>query len=144
MDPRTVNLALRIAAGVLVLAGGVIHWKLYVDGYDEWPNDNLGRMFLLNAFGSIVIAVAIVAWQHWAPVLAGLGMVNGTLVAFGISRTDTGVPFTDVNGQAFVEVGWSPTPEAALALVAEVGGAAALVALLPAALAASPLAARRP
>lgn len=142
MNDAKLNLTVRSAAAVLVLAGGLLHLKLYYDGYRDWPNDNLGRMFLLNAIGSIAIAVALAAWKHWAPVLAGLGMVNGTLFAFGVSRTDAGVPFTHAAGPGarFSEVGWSPSPEAALSLIAEVGAAAALIALLPGVLVRSPLA----
>ena len=124
------NTIVRWAAAALTLAGGLVHLKLW-DGMKDWPNDNLARMFLLNVVASVVAAAAVAVWDHWIPLLGALAVVNGTLVAFGISRTDTGVPFTSIPGQGrFTEKGFDPSPEAALALVFEVGAAAALVAVL--------------
>ncbi len=115
---------IRIGAAVLLAASGAIHLRLWDDGYKDFPNDNLGRSFLLNAIGSIAIAVAIVAWQHWLPLLAGLFTTNATLVAFGLSRaTDKGI-------FDFTENGFSPSPEAVLALITEIGAGAAFVYLL--------------
>jgi len=122
--------AIRYVAAALVLAGGIVHYKLW-DGTKDWPNDNLSRMFLLNIVSSIAIAIAVAVWRHWIPVVSALGLVNGTLLAFAISRTGSGLPGTSVEGLGkFAEHGWSPSPEAALALVFEIGAAAALVALL--------------
>ena len=127
VDTRTI---VRWVAAALTLAGGLVHLKLW-DGMKDWPNDNLARMFLLNVVASVVAAVAVAVWDHWIPVLGALAVVNGTLLAFGISRTDTGVPFTDVDGLGkFTEAGFDPSPEALLALVFEIGAAAALVAVL--------------
>ena len=117
------TLVLRIVAAALVLAGGVIHLRLWNDGYKDFPNDNLGRSFLLNAVGSAAVAVALVVWRHRLVPLAALGLVNGTLVAFGLSRTDRGI-------FGFTERGWNPSPEAALALVFELAAAAVLLVLL--------------
>ena len=127
VDTRTI---VRWVAAALTLAGGLVHLKLW-DGMKDWPNDNLARMFLLNVVASVVAAVAVAVWDHWIPVLGALAVVNGTLLAFGISRTNTGVPFTDVDGLGkFTEAGFDPSPEALLALVFEIGAAAALVAVL--------------
>ena len=124
------NTVVRWAAAALVLAGGLVHLNLW-DGTKDWPNDNLSRMFLLNVVASVVAAAAVAVWDHWIPVLGALAVVNGTLVAFGISRTDTGVPFTNVEGLGrFTEKGFDPSPEALLALVFEIGAAAALVYVL--------------
>jgi hypothetical protein len=127
LDTKTI---VRWVAAALTLAGGLVHLKLW-DGAKDWPNDNLARMFLLNVVASIVAAVAVAVWDHWIPVLGALAVVNGTLFAFAISRTDTGVPFTDVDGLGkFIEYGFDPSPEALLALVSEIGAAAALVYVL--------------
>ena len=129
MDVDTRTIVRWIAAG-LTLAGGLVHLKLW-DGIKDWPNDNLARMFLLNVVASAVAAVAVAVWDHWIPVVGALAVVNGTLLAFGISRTDTGVPFTEVDGLGkFTEAGFDPSPEALLALVFEIGAAAALVYVL--------------
>ena len=133
MDIGT-NTILRWTAASLVLAGGLVHLKLW-DGTKDWPNDNLSRMFLLNVVASVVAAAAVAAWEHWIPVLGALAVVDGTLLAFGISRTDNGVPFTGIPGQGnFTERGLDPSPEALLALVFEVGAAALLVSVLATAL----------
>jgi hypothetical protein len=124
------NTIVRWTAAALTLAGGLVHLKLW-DGMKDWPNDNLARMFLLNVVASVVAAAALAVWDHWLPVVGALAVVNGTLFAFGISRTDRGVPFTDVEGLGkFTEAGFDPSPEAALALIAEVGAAALLVVAL--------------
>src|SRR5262245_60165294 len=121
---------IRWAAAALTLAGGLVHLKLW-DGFKDWPNDNLARMVLLNVVASVVAAAAVALWDHWIPVVGALAVVNGMLLAFGISRTDSGVPFTDVEGLGkFTEAGFDPSPEALLALVFEVGAAAALVYVL--------------
>lgn len=115
---------IRIGAAVLLAASGAIHLRLWDDGYKDFPNDNLGRSFLLNAIGSFAIAVAIVAWQHWLPLVAGLFTTNATLVAFALSRaTDKGI-------FDFTENGFSPSPEAVLALITEICAGAAFVYLL--------------
>ena len=124
------NTIVRWAAAALTLAGGLVHLKLW-DVMKDWPNDNLARMFMLNVVASVVAAVAVAVWDRWIPVLGALAVVNGTLLAFGISRTDSGVPFTSVEGLGkFTEAGFDPSPEALLALVFEIGAAAALVAVL--------------
>lgn len=113
--------AVRLVAALLVLGGGVVHYRLWDDGYKDI--DRVGPMFLVNVVTSIGMAMALVAWLHWAPVVGALGLVNGTLLAFGISRTDW-----DVLG--FNERGFEPSPDAVLALAFEISAAAALALLL--------------
>ena len=127
LDTSTI---VRWSAAALDFAGGLVHLKLW-DGTKDWPNDNLSRMFLLNVVASIAAAAAVAVWEHWLPVLGALAVVNGTLFAFAISRTDVGVPFTQVDGLGrFEEKGFDPSPEAPLALLFEIGAAAALVFVL--------------
>ncbi|RPI09295.1 MAG: hypothetical protein EHM63_04945, partial [Actinobacteria bacterium] len=47
---------LRYLGAVLLLIGGLVHLQLYFDGYRDFPNENLGRSFLLNAVASVVVA----------------------------------------------------------------------------------------
>ena len=68
------------------MVGGIVHLKLYNDGYKDFPDHNLGRSFLLNAAASAVIAVAIAISRSLLPLLAGLVLVDGTLLAFTLSR----------------------------------------------------------
>jgi hypothetical protein len=110
----------RVVAAVLVLIGGYLHLKLYFDSY---RHTDVGGPFLLNAAASLVVAAALVLWRSvWVPV-AGLVLVNATLISFGLSRTSTGV-------FGFTENGFQPSPEAAISLVVEIAAAAVLVALL--------------
>lgn len=111
----------RALAGVLVIAGGLVHLKLWDDGYSDI--DKIGPAFLLNGLSSIAFGVAVAAWRHWLPVLGALAVVDGSLLAFGLSRTSNGV-------LDFTERGWNPSPEAALALIFELAAAAALLIVL--------------
>ncbi len=111
---------MRLVAAAAIVVGGLVHLQLYFDGYRDFPNANLGRSFLLNGFGSALIAIAVVARLDLIVRLAGIGMVVGTLIAFALSRSDRGV-------FGFTEQGFQPSPQAALTVVAEV---VALVALL--------------
>jgi hypothetical protein len=108
---------------VLLIATALIHLKLYDDGYKDFPNANLGRSFLLNAVACATAAVAL--WFHRGALsaLAGLAVINGTLLGFALSRTDRGV-------FEFTERGFDPAPEAVLSLVVEIGAAIALLAVL--------------
>jgi hypothetical protein len=112
-----------IIAASLLVAGGVIHLRLYFDGYRDVPNANLGRSFLLNAAASFAVAALVVVWRSWLAPLAGLLVVNGTLLGFAMSRTDRGI-------LDFTEAGFNPRPEAALSLVVEIGAAVVLLVLL--------------
>jgi hypothetical protein len=126
----------RVVAAVLVLIGGYIHLKLYFDGYRDIPDANLGRSFLLNAAAAVVVAAALVLWRNVWALVAGLVLVNATLIGFGLSRTSRGI-------FGFTESGFQPSPEAAISLVVEIGAAVILIALLYLELSA-PAPARRP
>ena len=77
---------LRLVAAGLVLAGGIVHLKLWTDGYRDISD--VGPAFLANVIASAIVAVALVVTTHWAAVVAALAVVNGTLAAFALSRTD--------------------------------------------------------
>jgi hypothetical protein len=110
----------RILAAVLVLIAGYLHLKLYFDSYRD---TDVGGPFLLNAAASLVVAVALVVWRNVWVTVAGLVLVNATLIAFGLSRTDRGV-------FGFTERGFVPSPEATISVVVEIAAAVVLVALL--------------
>ena len=104
---------------MLVLAGGIVHFKLWNDGYRHI--DKIGPSFLLNAIGSAAAAVALVVWRHWlAPLGAPGRRQRRRWSAFGLSRTERGI-------LDFTERGWNPSPEAAMALAFEIGAAAVLL-----------------
>nr|MBA3605577.1 hypothetical protein [Acidimicrobiia bacterium] len=114
-DGATTGTAVRLAAAAAVLVGGLVHLQLYFDGYRDFPDVNFGRSFLLNGFGSVVIAAALVLRRE-APIrIAAAGMLVGTLIAFLLTRNDV-----EVFG--FTERGLNPSPQALLTLVVEIVG----------------------
>lgn len=112
---------LRVLIAIATLVGGIVHFKLWNDGYQDI--DKIGPSFLLNAIASAVAAVLVVVWPTRLSLLLPLGIANATLVAFALSRTDNG--FLD-----FQEFGWEPSPEAVIALVAEIATAVLCVVAL--------------
>jgi hypothetical protein len=111
----------RWVAALLVLATGAIHLKLYFDSYRHI--DKVGPSFLLLAVASLVVAILLVVWRHWIPVVLGLGLVDATLFGFGLSRTSTGI-------FDFTETGWNPTPWGVLSVVVETAAAVVLIGVL--------------
>lgn len=108
---------LRIATAVMTVILGAIHLQLYLESYKDIPIDNIDRSFLLNAVAALAAAGVIVLWSHQLAPIAPLLLANSTLIAFGLSRTDHGI-------LGFTERGWTPSPQAAAAVTAEVAAAA--------------------
>jgi hypothetical protein len=75
----------RVVVAVAVLVSAAVHLWLWIDGFKDI--DVIGPAFLLNAIGGAVIAVLVVTWRHWLPVLAAIGFGLSTLGAFLISAT---------------------------------------------------------
>ena len=113
--------AARLVAAAAVLVSGLVHLQLYFDGYRDAGDPNFGRSFLLNAVASVVLAVALLFRREVLVRLAAAGLLVSTLVAFTLSRSDV-----EVFG--FTESGLNPSPQAAIALVAEIVGLIALAA----------------
>jgi len=107
---------LRITTAAVTLILGAIHLQLYMESYKDIPIDNIGRSFLLNAVASLTAAAVVMLWSHQLAPVAPLLLANSTLIAFGLSRTDRGI-------FGFTERGWSPTPQAAAAVAAEIAAA---------------------
>ncbi len=105
--------ALRVLIALGSTALGLIHLRLYLTTYRDVPIENLGRSFVLNAVVAVAAAVVVLLVSHRWAVLAPLAVANATLVAFGLSRTDRGI-------MGFTERGWTPSPEAALAVFLEI------------------------
>jgi len=107
---------LRITTAAVTLILGAIHLQLYMESYKDIPIDNIGRSFLLNAVASLAAAAVVMLWSHQLAPAAPLLLANLTLIAFGLSRTDRGI-------FGFTERGWSPSPQAAAAVAAEIAAA---------------------
>ena len=108
---------LRLVGAVLVLLGGAIHLKLNLDDYG---NDDILKAFALNAAASALVAAYLVLRDDIAGPIAGLAVSLGSLGAFAMSRRGDGL-------LDFREVGWNPSPEAALTVAIEVAAVVVLV-----------------
>jgi hypothetical protein len=107
---------LRLTGAVLVLIGGAVHLKLNLDDYG---NADILRAFAVNAGASAVVAAYLVLRDDVLGPLAGIGLSLGTFLAFGLARRGDGL-------LDFREVGWNPSPDAALTVAVEVLAVAAL------------------
>jgi plastocyanin len=120
---RAAAVTLRYLAAVLLLVAGLVHLKLYFDGYRDFPDENLGRSFLLSTVAFVVVAIAVAVRRDVWVRIAGIVVSAATLVAFAISRTDRGI-------FGLTEDGLEPSPEALIALLVEVGAIVILAVLL--------------
>jgi plastocyanin len=117
--PAVLGTVARLAAAAAVLVSGLVHLQLYFDGFRDFSDANLGRSFLLNAIASVVLAVVLVFRRDVIVRIAAAGLLASTLIAFVLTRSDV-----EVFG--FTESGLNPSPQALIALVAEVVGLVAL------------------
>ncbi|WP_188037112.1 hypothetical protein [Actinotalea sp. JY-7885] len=117
---RTAGNVARGLAAASVLLSAVVHLDLWTLGLRAHPV--LGPGFLATFVGGVVVALALLVWDHWLPVLATVGFGLATLGAYVMALT---VGFLGVQ-----EAGGG-TP-AVLSLVSEAGavvfGVLALVA----------------
>lgn len=117
------QIALRWAASVALLVGGLVHLQLYFLGYRSFPDPNLGRSFLLNVAASAVIAALIAVRGGRALEISGIVVAASTLVFFTVTRSSDAL-------FGFRETGLSPSPQAIIAIVAEVVAVVLLAASL--------------
>lgn len=75
----------RALAAASVMLSAVVHLELWAGGMRQV--DVVGPAFLLNAIGGLVIAVVVLLWRHWLPLLAAIGFGAATLGAFAMSMT---------------------------------------------------------
>ncbi|HEX4687649.1 MAG TPA: hypothetical protein VH228_12765 [Nocardioides sp.] len=76
---------LRMLAAVAVLVSAAVHLYLWFDVFRH--TDVVGPAFMVNAIGGTVIAVLLVVWRHWIPLLLAVGFGVATLGAFIIAAT---------------------------------------------------------
>ena len=110
MRSTIIAVAFRLGISASLAVSGVVHAYLYVNGYRDVPT--IGPAFLGQAIVFCVLALLILAggpaWLRW---VAGV-LSAGALVAFALSRT--------VGLFGFTELGWNPSPQAAVSVIAEV------------------------
>lgn len=77
-----------VLRGLVVLAllgAAAVHLDLWLAGYRNL--ETVGPLFMVNVIAGPVIAIAVLAWRHWLPLLAAVGFGAVTLGAFLLSRT---------------------------------------------------------
>jgi hypothetical protein len=104
------ELLLRVGLAASLAVSAVSHAYLYIHGYQHIPT--IGTAFLVQASISFAVALLILVggpgWLRWA----AAAVAGGSLVAFVLSRTGGFLGFS--------ELGWQPSPYAAVSVVAEV------------------------
>ena len=107
----------RLLAAVAVVVSAVVHLELWFDGVRD--QDVIGELFMVNAVAGAVIAVLLVVWRNWPPLLLAVGFGASTFAAFVISAT---WGLFDVNAHW---EGWRVWVAAASEIVAVLAGLAA-------------------
>lgn len=87
---------IRITAAAAVLVSAVVHLYLWFDGVKD--QGTVGALFVVNVLAGVVVAVLLVTWRDWEPLLLAAGFGAATIVAFVISATV---------GLFGIETGWS-------------------------------------
>lgn len=81
--------ALRWVAAVGTFVSAVVHGYLYfVDGWSSVPVT--GPMFLVNAISGVVIAIALIASEHWVWRFLAVGFNGLSPIALLVSHTEGG------------------------------------------------------
>lgn len=106
----------RLAGAALLLGGGAVHALLALDGYGT---ATLQDTFLLNAAGSAVVALLLLAAPGPLPALGGIGVAGASLLALALSRVGDGVV-------GFRGTGFDPVPEVPLTIALEVAAVVVL------------------
>ena len=106
---------LRSVAAVAALVSAAVHLWLWTEGVRH--QEVIGPAFLVNAVAGAVIAVLLLAWRHWLPLLLVVGFGLSTLGAFVVSTT------VGLFGVHASWEGWDEWVAAAAEVVAIVTGA---------------------
>jgi len=117
--PQRIDWPLRAAVAASLVVSAVVHLLLWLDGFDSIPW--IGPLFMVNVAAGFALAVAVLVWRHWLPLVGAVGFGLATLVAFVLSATV---------GLLGVHETWSGTYQVTAAvaeLVSVVGGVFALL-----------------
>ncbi|WP_024286071.1 hypothetical protein [Cellulomonas sp. KRMCY2] len=81
----TLSTVARALTAAAVLLSAVVHLDLWAQGMSSVAI--VGPAFLLNAVGGLGLALAVLLWRHWLPLLGSIGFGVATLGAFVMSVT---------------------------------------------------------
>ncbi|SDP68386.1 hypothetical protein SAMN04487905_10780 [Actinopolyspora xinjiangensis] len=76
---------LRVLVATGLLLSAVVHLELWAQGVREVAV--IGPLFLLNAVAGLVLAMVLLGWKHWLPVLGAVAFGVLTLAAFFVAVT---------------------------------------------------------
>jgi hypothetical protein len=76
---------LRMLTAAAVLVSAAVHLYLWFDVFRH--THVVGPAFMVNAVGGAVIAVLLLTWNHWIPLVLAVGFGVATLGAFIIAAT---------------------------------------------------------
>jgi hypothetical protein len=110
---------MRMLAATGVLVSAAVHLYLWFHVFRH--TDVVGPAFMLNAVGGATIAVLLVTWHHWAPLILAVGFGASTLGAFFIAAT------VGLFGVHEHWTGWSVWTAAAAEVVAIIAAGTALL-----------------
>lgn len=74
----------RLITAVAVTVSAMVHLKMWFGGVRD---QSVGPAFMVNAFAGVVIAVLLLTWRHWVPLLLAVGFGLSTFGAFVIATT---------------------------------------------------------
>jgi plastocyanin len=105
---------LRIVGALALLVAGLVHLDIYFSGYRSAGSvPSFGRSIFLTAIAFGIVAVAVAARREWPARAAGIAVSAATLLAFMVTH----------NGRelfGFEGTGLDPSPQALIALLAEI------------------------
>ncbi|MCR1786598.1 hypothetical protein KVF89_28950 [Nocardioides carbamazepini] len=78
-------MGMRVIGALAAVVTAAVHLYLWFDGVRD--QGTVGALFVVNVVAGAVIAVLVVAWRSWVPLLLLAGLGATTLVAFVIATT---------------------------------------------------------
>lgn len=74
----------RLVAAAAVTVSALLHLRMWFNGVRD---QSVGPAFMVNAIGGLAIAVLLLTWRHWLPLLLAVGFGVSTFGAFCIAAT---------------------------------------------------------